>query len=328
MKTVLVTGASSFLGYHVAKRLNEQGIRPRVLELAESKREPLEKLDVSRCDGHLEDPQSLNAACEGVDTLLHLAFRVSVGGGTALLEDMRRINVGGTERLLDTAAANGVVKAVVAGSALAVGVNRRPEALNETANWSEHAFELPYALMRREAEQKSLAKARPGFSVVSVCPAFTLGPDDPVGAPANKLIKSLIDGKLRFTLPVGFGCLDVRDFASATILAAERGASGQRYLVSGHNVTTNQLLGQAAAIAGVRAPRFEPPRFLLNTVVGALGIVSKLRGKPAPITSEVLDVVGRYAWYDTSRARTELGWEPRPLQRTLEDTIRWLREGP
>ena len=336
MKTVLVTGATSFLGYHVARRLNQQGIRPRVLELANSKREPLRALDVSQCEGHLEDPHALSAACEGADTLLHLAFRVSVGGGPALLEEMRRINVEGTERLLDVAASKGVTTAVVAASALGVGVNRKPEPLDETANWAEHAFELPYATMRREAELKSLAKAkpfdqaqgRPGFSVVAVCPAFTLGPDDPVGAPANKLIKSLIDGKLRFTLPVGFGCLDVRDFANATILAAERGRSGQRYLISGHNVTTNQLLGQAAAIAGVRAPRFEPPRFLLNAVVGVLGIVSRIRGKPAAITPEVLDVVGRYAWYNTSRARTELGWEPRPLQQTLEDTIRWLRATP
>lgn len=328
MKTVLVTGASSFLGYHVAKRLNEQGIRPRVLELKDSNRGPLARLEVRQCDGDLEDPRAVNAACEGVDTLLHLAFRVSVGGGATLLDEMRRINVDGTAHLLDAAASKGVTTAVVAASALGVGVNRKPEPLDETANWAEHAFELPYATLRREAELKSLAKAKPGFSVVAVCPSFTLGPDDPVGAPANKLIKALITGKLRITLPVGFGCLDVRDFADATVRAAERGRSGQRYLISGHNVTTNDLLGQAAAIAGVRAPRFEPPRFLLDAVVGVLGIVGKIRGKPAPITPEVLDVVGRYAWYDTSRARTELGWEPRPLQQTLEDTIRWLRDTP
>jgi dihydroflavonol-4-reductase len=326
MKAVLVTGASSFLGYHVAKRLNALGIRPRVLELAGSKRDPLQRLDVTQCEGHLEDPHSMGAACAGIDTLFHLAFRVSVGGGPNLLEEMRRVNVDGTERLLDYAASNGVAKVVVASSALAVGVNRRPEPLDEAARWDEHAFPLPYAEMRRLAEQKSLEKARPGFAVVAVCPAFTLGPDDPVGAPANKLIGTLIRGKLRFTLTVGFGCLDVRDFASGAVLAAEHGLSGRRYLLSGHNVTTNQLLEQAAAIAGVRAPTFEPPAAILKMAVAALEIVSKIRGKPAPVTRGVLDVIGRYAWYDTSRARAELGWEPRPLQQTLEDTIRWLRD--
>jgi dihydroflavonol-4-reductase len=140
-------------------------------------------------------------------------------------------------------------------------------------------------------------------------------------------VRTLISGKLRFTLPVGFGCLDVRDFANGAILAAQRGRSGQRYLLSGHNVTARQLLDQAAAIAGVRAPRFEPPRMLLDAVVGVVEIVSKLRRKPPPVTRDVLQIVGRYAWYDTSRARNELGWVPRPLEQTLEDTIRWLRGG-
>ena len=65
--------------------------------------------------------------------------------------------------------------------------------------------------------------------------------------------------------------------------------------------------------------------FLVRTVVGALEVISSIRGKSAPLTREVLQVVGRYAWYDTTKARTELGWTPRPLRETLEDTIRWLR---
>lgn len=325
MNGVLVTGASSFLGYHVANRLNEQGIRPRVLEFRDSSREPLKRLNVIACEGHLEDPHALDAACAGVDTVFHLAFKVNVGGGTRLLEEMREVNVAGTRRLLDTSAGRGVTRIVVASSALAVGVNRRPEPLDETADWSEHAFNLPYAMMRRQAEQESLAKAKPGFDVVAVCPAFTFGPDDPVGAPANKLLRRVISGKIPFTLPVGFGCLDVRDFANGTILAAHRGRSGQRYLLSGDNVTASQLLEQAATIAGVRAPRFELPKIVLSGVVGAVEIFSKLRGQPAPVTREVLQIIGRYAWYDTSRARAELGWEPRPLQQTLDDTIRWLR---
>jgi len=326
MNTVLVTGATSLLGYHVAKRLNEAGVRPRVLELRGSQLDVLDRLDVERCSGHLDDQAAMHAACAGVDTLLHLAFKVSVGSGAALLEEMQRVNVDGTQHLLRAAATSGVRRAVVAGSALAVGVNRQPVPLDETASSSQHAFDLPYANIRRQAELDALAQATPSFAVVTVCPAFTFGPDDPVGAPANKLLKALISGKLRFTLPVGFGCLDVRDFAHGMVLAGERGRSGQRYLLSGENVTTTQLLEQAAAIAGVRAPRFTPPMFMLQGLVGALELLSSLRRKPAPITRRVLQIVGRYAWYDTSKARAELGWTSRPLHQTLDDTIRWLRK--
>ena len=326
MNRVLVTGASSFLGYHVAKRLNEQGIRPRVLELPGSNLEPLNRLDVERAEGDLEDAQAIAAACaecrHGPSPGVQSGRRGRAGHDRPDAE----VNVVGTKRLLDAAAAKGVSRAVVVGSALAVGVNRQPTALDENANWSEHAFDVPYAINRRIAEQEALSRAKPGFAVVVVCPAFTLGPDDPVGAPANKLLKALVSKKLWFTFPVGFGMLDVRDFANGVLLAAERGKSGQRYLISGHNVTTNQFLEAAAAVAGVRAPRFAPPMFLVRTLVRVLGLFSQLKGKPAPVTASVLQIISRYAWYDTTRARTDLGWEPRPLKQTLEDTIRSLRE--
>lgn len=324
MNTVLVTGATSLLGYHVAKRLNEQGIRPRVLELSGSNMAPLDRLQVDRVDGSLNDPDAIVNACRGADTVLHLAFKVSLGGSAELQEEMRRVNIGGTQRLLSAAAANGVSRAVVASSALAVGVNRRPEPLNEKASWAEHAFDVLYARLRREAEQISLSMAKPGFDVVAVCPSFTMGPDDPVGAPANKLLKTLASGKLRFTLPVGFGCLDVRDFAEGVLLAAQHGKSGQRYLISGQNVTTSELLQQAAAIAGVRAPTFQPPTILVRAAAAVVGVFSRIKGQPSPVDSSVLQIIGRYAWYDTTLARTDLGFRPRPLPETLRDTIGWL----
>jgi dihydroflavonol-4-reductase len=322
---VLLTGATGFLGYHVAKRLNEAGVRPRVLELRDGRPDVLKGLNVERCAGYVDDAASVRSACSGVGTLLHLAFKVSVGGGAQLLEDMQRINIAGTRQLLETAAACGVKRAVVAGSALAVGVNRNPKPLDESADWAEHSFDLPYANMRRQAELNALAHASSNFAVMTVCPAFTFGPDDPVGAPANKLVQSVITKKLKFTLPVGFGALDVRDFATGVVLAAERGRSGQRYLLSGDNVTVNQLLEQVAEIAGVRAPRFVPPTPILRGLVGLLELVSSIRGKPAPVTRDVLQIIGRYAWYDTSKARAELGWSTRPLRETLMDTIRWLQ---
>jgi dihydroflavonol-4-reductase len=133
-------------------------------------------------------------------------------------------------------------------------------------------------------------------------------------------------GRLKFTLTVGFSCLDVRDFADGAVRAAELGRSGQRYLLAGENVTADQLLARAASIAGVRAPRFRPPKPLLHGVVGAIELFSRLRHRPAPVTRDVLQIVGRYAWYDASKARVELRWAARPLDQTLEDTIRWLQQ--
>ena len=329
MNHVLVTGATTFLGYHVTKRLNQLGIRPRVLDWPGSNEGALERLDVDRRPGTLADVSAMRAACEGVDTLLHIAFKVSLAGGIALLEEMRRINVTGSELLLDTAAASGVARAVVAGSALAVGVARRPHTLTEAAESPEHVLDLPYAAIRREAEQQSLSRARASFAVMSVAPAFTLGPDDPVGAPANKLVKAVINGKLPFLPPtVGFGCLDVRDFAAGALLAAERGASGRRYLLSGENVTAKQFLESAAEAAGVKPPRFQAPAILLKVLVGGVEGLSRLRRRPPPVTRAALQILGRYAWYDTTRARTELGWTSRPLRDTLDDTVRWLRQHP
>ena len=326
MKTILVTGATGFLGYHVAIRLNQSGIRPRVLERRETPHEVLGRLDVERCAGHLDDLAAVRLALSGVDTLLHLAFKVSVGGGSQAVEEMRRLNIDGTRALLQAAAANGVRRAVVVGSALAVGVNRQPVPLDESANWSQHAFDLPYAHLRRQAELDALAQATPQFEVLTVCPSLTFGPDDPSGAPANKLVQGVVAGKLPFKLNVGFGCLDVRDFAHGMVLAAERGRSGQRYLLSGENVTASTLLDQISALAGVRPPRFTAPAFLVHALVGALGVLTTLRRKPAPITRDVLQILGRYAWYDSSKARRELGWTARPLHETLGDTIGWLQQ--
>jgi dihydroflavonol-4-reductase len=328
MNTTLVTGATGFLGYHVVKRLNQSGIRPRVLERPESSLAVLDGLDVERGAGHLDDPAAVRSACAGIDTLLHVAFKVSIGGGAAALEEMQRINVAGTRSLLQAAAASGVRRAVVTGSALAIGVNRQPAPLDESASWSQHALDLPYALLRRQVELDAIAQSTQQFAVMTVCPSFTFGPDDPIGAPANKLLQALMARKVPVKVTVGFGCLDVRDFAQGMVLAGERGRSGSRYLLSGDNITADQLVEQVSAITGVRPPRFTVPAFLVRGLVGVLGLVSRVRGKPPAITGDVLQILGRYAWYDTSKARTELGWTPRPLRETLTDTIRWLRDQP
>lgn len=321
---VLVTGPTSFLGYHVIQCLNKRGIRPRVLVPQDADAFSLQNLDIDIVQGAIEDETSLCAACKGINTIFHLSFLVGIS--EELEKRMQEFNVGGTRRLLDIASNSGVTQIVIASSALAVGVNHSPQAIDETADWNIHHFDSIYALTRRQAEEEALARSNQGFSVIAVNPSFTMGPEDYVGAPANQLLQAVSTEKLPVIFTVGFGCLDVRDCAEGMILAAERGRSGQRYLLNGHNVMADELMKQVASIAGVKPPQRHLSIWMAYFMVAILKFIKTLTRKPPAITRSTLQILGRYAWYDSTRAQQELGWTPRPLQETLEDTLRWFQE--
>lgn len=333
MSTILVTGPSSYLGHHVVKLLNRRGIRPRVLfrsgdaTTAEAER-ALRKLDIEEVEGGVGDPPSLRAACQGVETVLHMNFVLRLGGGEAVEKALHEGNVVGTRNVLDAATHAGAARVVVSSSVLAVGLNPEPRPLDETADWDTCGFDLPYALSRRQAEQEALARPNGAGlpTVVAVNPSFTMGPDDFVGAPANGLVKRMAKGSFPITAPIGFGVLDVRDFADGVLRAARTGQHGRRYILSGANLKPETLLEEVAAVTGRRPPRvlFPLKKWMLGPLIAAHETTSRLRGKSPKVTRDILQLWGRHAWYDTSLARRDLGWEPRPLRDTLRDTLAWL----
>lgn len=334
MKTFLVTGADGFLGYHVVKLLNKHDIRPRVLLPANI--DPnlpgiiaLKRMNIEIANGDIHDPDSLRVACIGINVVLHLHFAITLGGGKQVEETLYQENVVGTRNLLEAAAQAAVARVVVSSSSLAVGLHHEPKLLDEEAGWDKYGFSLPYAVSRRNAEQVLLTDSKTDLpDIIVVSPSFTLGPDDWSGAPANSLVMRMSKPGFRITAPIGFGILDVRDYAAGVLLAVEHGIPGRKYILSGENITPDQLAKAVASEVG-----FEPPTWLFSLrawmifpILVILELWSKLTGKPPKVTRKLLELWGRYAWYDTSRAREELGWKPRPLQESLRDTIQWLRE--
>jgi dihydroflavonol-4-reductase len=334
MNTFLVTGPIGFLGYHVIKLLNIRGERPRVLLPANIDPKlpaliALNKLDIEVVEGDTDDLTSLHAACEGISTVLHLKFEISLGGGKVVEESLHKGNVIGTRNLLEASALAGVTRVVVSSSVLTVGLNRAPQPLDEEADWEQHTFTLPYALSRRRAEQEALSRPTTELpEVVVVNPSFTLGPEDWIGAPANKLIMKMSEPGFRFTAPIGFGLLDARDYADGVLRAAERGTPGKRYILSGANVMPDQLSKDIAKVAGIKPPSrlFSLRVWMIYPIVMILGLWNRLRGEPIKVSPSLLELWGRHAWYDTNRALHDLGWEPRPLEESLQDTIHWMRE--
>ena len=330
MNNILITGAEGFLGYHTIKLLNERQIKPRGLVEVDDERLVelgLKNLEVDIIKGSILDPQVLRRACEGIDTIFHMKFEIALGGGKDAEEAMKQINVIGTRNLLRAATEAGVKRLVVSSSCLTVGLNDEPKSLTEAADWNQHQFNLPYALSRRQAEQESLAVEanadRP--TIVVINPAFTMGPEDYLGAPANQLAKLISQGKLKFDVPVGFGILDVRDYAAGALLAAEKGRHGQRYLLSGENITLRQFIALVSTIAGVESPKFliPVPAWLVSPILAIVRAFYKIRGKPFPVDPNVLGLWNHYAFYDTSLARQELNWQPRSLEETVNDSLQW-----
>ncbi|MDJ0568459.1 MAG: NAD-dependent epimerase/dehydratase family protein [Pleurocapsa sp. MO_192.B19] len=329
MEKILVTGAEGFLGYHTIKLLNErQKIKPRGLVEVEDEQLVqlgLKNLEVEIIRGSIQDLQVLRQACTGIDTVFHMKFQIALGGGQEAEETMKQINVVGTRNLLQAATEAGVKRVVISSSCLAVGLNHKPEPINETADWDKYQINLPYALSRRQAEQESLAAEASADHpvVVAINPSFTMGPEDYIGAPANQLAKLISQGKFKFNIPVGFGILDVRDYAAGALLAAERGRHGQRYLLSGENVTLRQFIKNVATIAGVKPPGFliPLPVWVVSPVIAVIKLLSKVRGKPSPVNSSILELWNHYAFYDTSLAQEELGWKSRSLKETIGDSL-------
>ena len=333
MNNILVTGAEGFLGYHTIKLLNERQIKPKGLVEVEDEQLVqlgLKNLEVEIVKGSIQDLQVLRRACAGIDTVFHMKFEIALGGGKEAEETMRQINVVGTRNLLQAAKEAGVKRVVVSSSCLAVGLNHQPEPLNETADWDKYQFNLPYALSRRQAELESLAvEARDDNpEIVAIDPSFTMGPEDYIGAPANQLAKLISQGKFKFNIPVGFGILDVRDYAAGALLAAEKGRHGQRYLLSGENVTLRQFIIRVAEIAKVKPPRWliPVPAWLVYPIVAVIQLFSNIRGQPSPVNLSILELWHRYAFYDTSLAQRELGWKARSLEETISDSLQWIAQ--
>lgn len=349
-KKILVTGAEGFLGYHTIKLLNQRQIKPKGLVEVENEQLVefgLKNLQVEIIKGSIQDLQVLRQACEGIDTVFHMKFEIALGGGEAAEEKMNEINVVGTRNVLQAAKEAGVKRVVVSSSCLAVGLNYQPEPLNETADWNKYQFNLPYALSRRQAERESLVGVvsrfprnadRPVISptevkdnhpeIIAIAPSFTMGPEDYIGAPANQLAKLISQGKFKFGIPVGFGILDVRDYAAGALLAAEKGRHGQRYLLSGENVTLRQFIDRVANIAGVKPPGWliPLPAWLVYPIVAVIQLFSRIRGRSSPVNLSILELWNRYAFYDTSLAQRELAWKARSLEETISDSLQWIAQ--
>jgi dihydroflavonol-4-reductase len=316
MGKTLVTGATGFIGSHLTRALAERGDDLRLLARRSSSMEQLEGVEFERATGDVTDRRAVRRAVDGVERVFHVAGRTS-------LRDRDRAavwdtNVRGARIVFEEAQAAGVERVVHTSSVGAIGVAKPKGAVDETASFQIGNLGITYVNSKHEAELEALRAVARGLPVVIVNPSFVLGPDAPRGTSMD-LVRRFLMRRIPAYVDGAINIVDVRDVAQGYLLADTRGEPGERYILSGRNFTFDRLFADLARISGVSPPALKLPG---RVMLGMLEAGAKAR---LPVPSSVDEVRSAMLWwtYRNTRARQELGFNPRPHEETLEDAVRW-----
>ena len=316
MGKTLVTGGSGFLGSHVVRALAERGDDLRVLVRRGSSLDHLSDLEIERTGGDVTDRRAVRRAMQGIDRVFHLA-------GTTSMRPQNRdavfeLNVKGTRIVLEEALAAEVERVVHTSSVAAIGPARARGTADESQPFRAGHLGIAYANSKHEAEVEALRLAAHGLPVVIVNPSFVLGPDDPKGTSMD-LVRRFLLGRIPAYVDGGLNIVDVRDIADGHLLADQKGQVGERYILAGRNFTLDRLFADFARISGREQPPVKlpgrPTAFAVQAMVWA--------GLPLPVSPDEVRSATLWWTYRNTKARRELGFEPRPHEETLEDAVRW-----
>ncbi len=325
MKTsVLVTGATGFLGEHLCRVLVEEGHIVR--GLARSRSAVLEDLGVEHVRGDVLSNDDLQRALDGVSAVFHLAGAVSRDPEDA--QRMMRLHVDGTRKVMEQMAAFGIRRMILASTSGTIGVSKDESIIDETAPYAEEIVAgWPYYASKIYQERLAFEHGeRLGIEVVAVNPSLLLGPGDrrlSSTGDVRKFLKRQIP-----TVPEGgMNFVDARDAAKATAAALSQGRAGERYLLGGPNWTMKEFFDRLGRVANVSPPRLKVPPKLAKWGAGIVEELYRWRGKEPPVERISVEMAEHYWWIDSSKAQAELGFEARDPQLTLVDTVEYLRRG-
>ena len=316
MALTLVTGASGFVGWHVAKLLTEQGHRVRALCRPTSE---IRELDVERVTGDLRDAASLACAVEGCQRVYHVAADYRLWSKHP--EDLYSANVEGTRNLLDAAERAGVKRIVYTSTVGCIGMPGDEETPVSIADMSGH-----YKRSKWLAEQIALEKARSGAPIVIVNPTAPIGDHDWKPTPTGKIIVDFLADRLPAFVDTGLNLVDVGDVVKGHVLAAEKGKPGGRYILGCENLTLQQILERLAKLTGKPAPKVKLPYAVAYAAAVISTGLANITGKEPMVPLEGVRMARKKMFVSHAKAERELGFQPGSVDAALQRAIDWFKE--
>lgn len=321
---VFVTGATGFVGSHVAQALAEQGADLRLLVRSRNNVNGNEPLRAEFVVGDLRDPVSFEKAIAGSDALFHVAadYRLYVRDP----REMYRVNVEGTRAMLEAARRHRVRRVVHTSSVATIGFNPDGQSADENSPVSIEQMIGPYKRSKFMAEQLAISAAREGLDVVVVNPTTPVGERDRRPTPTGRIVRDFLERKFPAYVDTGLNLVDVGECARGHVAALERGRSGERYILGGENLTLKEILDKLAEITGLPSPTLRLPYWLafLTGVVDEV-FTGWIRGREPRASIDAVRMGRKKMFVSSTKAERELGWKIVPVDDALRRAVNWLR---
>jgi len=319
-----VTGATGFLGSHVARRLLSKGAELRLLLRPTSRTDNIADLAAERVTGDLRDVESLKRGMAGCEFVFHVAadYRLWAVHGQELYQS----NVDGTRNILQAARESGIRRVVYTSSVATMGFGNNGHMTDENTRVALSNMIGDYKRSKFMAEQLVMDAARGGQDVVMVNPTTPIGERDIKPTPTGRIIVDFLKRKFPAYVDTGLNLVDVVDCAEGHLLAMERATPGERYILGGENLTLKQILDKLAAITGLPSPVIRLP----YSVAYATGVVDTLftgntMGREPRVTLDSVRMGRKKMFVTSTKAERELGWNPGPVDGALQRAVEWFR---
>ena len=320
---VFLTGATGFVGSHVARTYADAGAELRLLSRSTSSQKAIEGIAAEVVTGDLREPEKLRTALRGCDALVHVAadYRLWVRDPKA----MYAANVDGTRELLRIAREEGVAKVVYTSSVATMGFKADGSIVDEASPVSIDDMIGHYKRSKFLAEQEAITAARAGQHVMLLNPTTPIGPGDAKPTPTGRIIVDFLNRKFPAYVDTGLNLVDVSEVARMHLVALDRGTPGERYILGGENLTLKQILDRMSAITALPSPTHKVPHavamafaFFDETITG------KLLGKEPRATVEAVRMGKKYMFASSAKAERDLGFRVLPIYSALRAAIDWF----
>jgi dihydroflavonol-4-reductase len=320
---VFITGATGFVGGHVARQYAAEGASLRLLTRQTSRLDSLTGIEAEMVRGDLREPEKLRSALSGCDALVHVAadYRLWVRDP----EQMYAANVDGTRELLKLAREVGIQRVVYTSSVATMGFKTDGTIVNEDTPVALADMIGHYKRSKFLGELEAIQAAKAGQHVMILNPTTPIGPGDAKPTPTGRIVVDFLNKKFPAYVDTGLNLVDVTEVARIHVVALERGTPGERYILGGENLTLKQILDRMSAITGLPSPKRKVPHsvamafaFFDETITG------KLRGKEPRATVEAVRMGKKMMFASSAKAERELGFQVLPVYPALRAAIDWF----